>query len=342
MTLELIHFDSDIDSHSPSIAPVPQNFSLFEDLVFGLYTLQLWCSPPSMSHCNFVVSRPSQTRVRFASYLPQGTNGVSIPKFNASFSGDSHTMAPRNVKPIGKDRRSLSESPWQQKNDPSDYVSPFAKPPFMHSTSLPVLKPHPSNEKIIPGFVLNTPDSFMWSCIIYKNGIQIDPSDEPELLYFSWVKKDGSSAWSQKTFTKSELVLLLHDLFELSERGQEVETEIAAETPEILSKHHISERKTYEELSNSHFSTSFTVLIEPEKVKEDEVAKPATPEKENESPIILSEKYISSEPARPLTALCDKTANESKPDIFQMPATWNSIIDFPKWMERELHSLEAF
>jgi len=168
-------------------------------------------------------TRETRTRVRFCPYLSHYASGLPLPTILSRIDLDDSHSGTRGT--LGKHGRSVSGGDWagpvktirsKSLADPSDYVSPFAIPPLLHSQSLPVFRTHLKEftEKYIPSFVLNAPDSFMWSMAIYRQGEQVDPNYDPDLTKYFWARNETGK---ERAFTKAEICSVLRDLNNLAE-----------------------------------------------------------------------------------------------------------------------------
>jgi len=235
---------------------------LFEPVVFGQYTLSLWCEQALVPDSMFVPKTPTKTRVCYQSYLPKCSNGIKVPrvpKFTSVLSDaqPSKSMSPNQASPTSTPsvfRRKTS--PAVNSYDPSLYVSPFAQSaPSLLETS-PVLAPKPP----VPNFVADAAESSLWHVTIYKDGLVVHPGYDVELQNFSWARQ--VSSWAETKLTKNQLIAIFQDLSTLqieSHQGEEtlmlVDQEQPLQNTEVnscQSKHVLSERANYLDMSSTH------------------------------------------------------------------------------------------
>jgi len=155
-----------------------------------------------------------------------------------------------------KQVRSYS-TPVLRSPDPSLYLSPFSQ-----SAQSILVDSTVHSKSPVPTFVRDAPESFVWHVTIYKDGAQVDPRFEAELKSFSWVNLVTS--WSQTKLTKSQLVTICQDLFELTNKDDNAKQEVNSENvfqhsdaATFRAKHFLSDRADY--ISSSHISLIRTI-----------------------------------------------------------------------------------
>jgi len=247
---------------------------LFEPVIFGQYTISLWCEQALVSDAMFVPKSPTKTRVCYQSYLHQCSNGIKVPRVpkftsvlygerggdsNSKSASPSANQASPTSTPSPFRRNSTTPTlPRSSSFDPSLYVSPFSQSAqsILVSSTIPAPKPP------VPSFVADAPQSYLWHVTIYKDGVVVHPRYDVELQKFTWAQP----SWAEAKFTKSQLFAIFEDLSTFNkEHDQGEDTQMALEptvphTEGVIScqsKHILSERADYLDLSSSHVMYHF-------------------------------------------------------------------------------------
>jgi len=190
-----------------SIRETDSAYVMYEPLSVGSYTLHFWRVSSMGNAQPQKGNRALDEVVRYIhvqSYLPDHTvPGLVLPKFTLSNFKKSKSATPHGCSPVYLRGRTTSTptSVWLQSVQQTYIHPPLMKTHSFHSGS------HLFNIQ---------DDCTVWQLNIYKNGQYIDPSRDSELKEFSWAKKSVVD-WTNKTFTKSELIELIMDIYSLFE-----------------------------------------------------------------------------------------------------------------------------
>eukprot|EP01124_Arcella_intermedia_P017535 TRINITY_DN24308_c0_g1_i1.p1 TRINITY_DN24308_c0_g1~~TRINITY_DN24308_c0_g1_i1.p1 ORF type:complete len:239 (-),score=10.45 TRINITY_DN24308_c0_g1_i1:93-809(-) len=169
---------SSSDSISNSYHHNNESYCIYDSIEIGQYTIQFWrvssgCPRPPKDDSAMVTDS-------FGSYLPPGTNGLSVPTFPRLLKGSQTARTP---------------SPYRPRSGP-----------------LPVaLLRHYRSEPCLTALAAGGgDDGTVWQISLYKNGEIIEPKYDGELKRFWWGRRVGN--WVNQVWNKKELCQIIWDL----------------------------------------------------------------------------------------------------------------------------------